>query len=74
MPLLIRFLSLLWRYRWLLVAIGAALVAKHFMPAESWKQVLATLEKFVWLVVACFALFALAQLLKYLTARNDRRK
>ncbi len=70
---LVRILSYAWRYRYWLLSIGAIFAAKHFLPAEAANQAMGTLNRFIWLIVTCFALYAAAQFFKWMSTRNDRK-
>ena len=74
MPIIVvRILSFLWRYRYLTLSIGAIFAAKNFLPAEAANQAMSTMNSFKWLIVACFALYAVAQVFNWMSTRNDRK-
>ena len=59
--IIIRLLHLLWRFRWLIAITLAFVAATKFMPSEAARQAWATVNRFSWLLLACFCLYAGAQ-------------
>lgn len=61
MPILIRVLQLAWRFRWAIAITLGFVAATKFMPIEAAKQAWATVNRFSWLLLACFCCYAAAQ-------------
>ena len=58
--------------KWKAIAITIGLLAgARFVAKESFNQAVSTLERFIWLIVACFFLLVVA---KFLSLKIEREK
>lgn len=66
MPIaLVRIFQIAWRFRWVIVATLGLAVAQKFMPTEAARQAWATIDRFSWILLACFVLYAAAQFFQW---------
>ena len=73
MPLVIRILIFLAR-NWRFIAITIGLMAgAQFVLSEAWSQMIATLERFIWLIILCLFLVVVARFFTWRTANANRR-